>query len=130
MKTFYAVGGGIFLLLPFLAMSPPVPAEDVNTLETGFSQPPAECRPHTRWWWMGNALTREDIAWQLDQMHAQGIGGVEQITMPPVYEKGNHPYLSPEYFDLLLHAVEKAADLGGVRGCPVRHGDHRRVRRV
>ena len=26
--------------------------------------------------------------------------------------------------------VEKAADLGGVRGCPVRHGDHRRVRRV
>lgn len=26
--------------------------------------------------------------------------------------------------------VEKAADLGGVRGCPVRHGDHRRVRCV
>ncbi len=25
---------------------------------------------------------------------------------------------------------KKAADLGGVRGCPVRHGDHRRVRRV
>ena len=28
------------------------------------------------------------------------------------------------------YRVEKAADLGGVRGCPVRHGDHRRVRRV
>jgi len=112
MKILYAAGGGILLLLPFLMMSPPVPAEDISALETGFAQPPAACRPHTRWWWMGNALTREDIAWQLEQMHAQGIGGVEQITMPPVYEKGNHPYLSPEYFDLLKYAVEKAADLG------------------
>lgn len=110
MKIFSAAGGGMLLLLPFVVLSLPVPAEVVNVLETGFAQPPAECRPHTRWWWMGNALSKEDIAWQLDQMREQGIGGVEQITMSPVYEKGNHAYLSPEYFDLLRYAVEQARD--------------------
>jgi hypothetical protein len=77
-----------------------------------FRDPPAECRPHTRWWWLGNAITKEDLAWQLRQMHEQGIGGVEQITMGPVYEKGNHPYLSAEFFDLLVHAINEAKKLG------------------
>ena len=73
-----------------------------------FTQPPNDCKPHTRWWWMGNALRKEDIAWQLEKMRAQGIGGVEQITMEPVYTRGNHDYLSPEYFELLHFAVEEA----------------------
>ena len=66
----------------------------------------------TRWWWMGNALSKEDITWQLAQMHAQGIGGVEQITMEDVYERGNVPYLSPGYFELLRHTVSEAERLG------------------
>jgi hypothetical protein len=70
-----------------------------------FANPPDDCRPRTRWWWMGNAITKDEISAQLRQMHSQGIRGVEQITMPPVYEKGNIPYASPEYFDLLKHAV-------------------------
>lgn len=81
-------------------------------LEQEFRSPPADCRPHTRWWWMGNALRKEDIRWQLRQMHAQGIGGVEQITMQPVYTKGNPEYLSPEYFDLITYAVAEAKSLG------------------
>ena len=85
---------------------------EVARVLTGFMEPPADCRPHTRWWWMGNALRKQDIVWQLDQMQAQGIGGVEQITMEPVYAKGNHEYLSPGYFDLLRFAVEQAAARG------------------
>lgn len=84
----------------------------VEQIHAGFVQPPVDCRPHTRWWWMGNALSKEDIAWQLDQMKAQDIGGVEQITMPPVYTKGNHDYRSPEYFELLRYAVEQAEERG------------------
>jgi hypothetical protein len=80
----------------------------LDDMRRSFQEPPMDCRPHTRWWWMGNALTNDDITWQLEQMRAQGIGGVEQITMQPVYERGNHPYLSPEYFDLLAHAVREA----------------------
>ncbi|OHB75039.1 MAG: hypothetical protein A2W31_03970 [Planctomycetes bacterium RBG_16_64_10] len=61
---------------------------------------------------MGNAITKEELTWQLAQMHEQGIGGVEQITMQEVYEKGNVPYLSAEYFDLVRHAIQEAKARG------------------
>jgi len=61
---------------------------------------------------MGNAITQEELTWQLKQMHEQGIGGVEQITMGQVYEKGNVPYLSDAFFDLIVHAIGQAKELG------------------
>jgi hypothetical protein len=82
--------------------------ERLEELRQRFREPPMDCRPHTRWWWMGNALSKEDITWQLDQMRAQGIGGVEQISMEPVYERGNHAFLSEAYFGLVRHAIQEA----------------------
>ena len=81
--------------------------DDRQSMLERFANPPGDCHPQTRWWWMGNALTKEDISWQLREMHRQGIRGVEQISMEPVYEKGNVPYLSDEYFDLLKHTVRR-----------------------
>ena len=96
-------------LMVLLGLLSPAPAQDrLEEIQRNFGDPPMDCRPHTRWWWMGNALSKEDITWQLDQMRAQGIGGVEQISMEPVYERGNHPYLSAEYFDRLRHAIQEA----------------------
>ena len=95
-----------------LAGNPRASETSLNEIRAAFDAPPVDCRPHTRWWWMGNALRKEDIAWQLDQMQAQGIGGVEQITMDAVYQKGNHDYLSPGYFELLRYAVDQARDRG------------------
>ncbi len=89
-----------------------VHADPPESTQAAFADPPVSCRPHTRWWWMGNALSKDDITWQLEQMRAHGIGGVEQISMQEVYEKGNHPYLSPEYLELLRHAVDEAERLG------------------
>lgn len=87
-------------------------ADDARqNISEGFVNPPQDCRPQTRWWWLGNAVTKEDISRQLRQMHAQGIGGAEQITMAPEYEKGNVPYLSSGYFDLLKHAAAEARRL-------------------
>ncbi len=105
--------------VPALNANSGTPGRDISAETQGsldemshsFLEPPVSCRPHTRWWWMGNALTKEDITWQLEQMHDQGIGGVEQITMEPVYERGNHPYLSPAYFDLVTHAIHEAKRL-------------------
>ena len=84
----------------------------LQELKANFLNPPVDCRPHTRWWWMGNAGTKEDITWQLEQMHEKGIGGVEQITMGEVYEKGNKPYLSDEYLEMIKHLVKEAKRLG------------------
>ncbi|MFB3787764.1 MAG: glycosyl hydrolase [bacterium] len=85
---------------------------DLEAMRRHFLHPPSDCRPRTRWWWMGNAAAKEDITWQLEEMADKGIGGVEQITMEAVYEKGNVPYLSGEYFEKLGHAVQTAKRLG------------------
>lgn len=89
--------------------------ETINTpaeLRRMFADPPIDCWPRTRWWWMGNAMTNDDITWQLHQMKDHGIGGVEQITMEEVYERGNNQYLSPEFLDQVKHTVDVAQSLG------------------
>ncbi|HSM47204.1 MAG TPA: glycosyl hydrolase, partial [Draconibacterium sp.] len=53
----------------------------------GFSQqywpaPTQESKPWTRWWWMENAVDKENISRELKEMADAGIGGVE-IT--PIY---------------------------------------------
>lgn len=89
------------------APSAPLLAE----LEAGWHNPPRSARPHTRWWWLGSAVSQQGIDWQLEQMRAKGIGGVEIIFAWNLYQKGNIQYLSAEWFDILRHAVDKAAAL-------------------
>ena len=76
-----------------------------------FMTPPMDCWPHTRWWWPGNATSKENITYELEQMRSHGIRGVEQITMGPYYEKGNIKYLSDEYMELVKHTVKEARRL-------------------
>ncbi|SHI61323.1 alpha-L-rhamnosidase [Tangfeifania diversioriginum] len=73
----------------------------------------AESKPWTRWWWMGNAVDKENISRELDEMAEMGIGGVE-IT--PIYgvrgeEDRFIEYLSPEFSDMLQFTIEKAHSL-------------------
>jgi hypothetical protein len=89
------------------------PAEQALTaILPHFVQPPMDCWPNTRWWWFGSAVTREEITWELQQMHDHGISGVEQISMNSVYEKGNIPYLSDQFMEMLTHTVHTAKSLG------------------
>ncbi len=37
-----------------------------STTEISFLNPPMDCRPHTYWWWPGNAVTAEEITWELE----------------------------------------------------------------
>lgn len=76
-----------------------------------FKTPPMDCWPHTRWWWPGNATTKDNITYELEQMRSHGIRGVEQITMSPYYEKGNIKYLSDGYMELVKHTVQEAKRL-------------------
>ncbi|HEV2293128.1 MAG TPA: glycosyl hydrolase [Tepidisphaeraceae bacterium] len=64
-------------------------------------------KPWTRWWWPGNAVDKENLSRQIEQMAAAGFGGVE-IT--PIYgvrgaESREVEFLSPAYMDLLQHAA-------------------------
>jgi hypothetical protein len=79
---------------------------------TNFQNPPVDCRPHTYWWWPGNAVTKEGITWELEQMKDKGLGGVLVTSAAPeVYEKGNIPFLSKEYLKMLRHTVDEAKRL-------------------
>lgn len=87
-------------------------ADTLAALKAGWDNPPATYRPHTRWWWPGNAVTTEGIDWQLEQMKAQGMGGVEIMSFLSIYEKGNINFGSPEFMAVVKHTVAKARELG------------------
>ena len=71
-------------------------------------------KPWTRWWWMENAVERENIKRELNEMADAGIGGVE-IT--PIYGvKGEESrfieYLTPEFSEILKYTIKEASKLG------------------
>ena len=75
---------------------------------------PQEAKPYTRWWWLGSAVDKEGLTYNLEELKKAGIGGVE-IT--PIYGvQGNDaneiPYLSPKWMDMLRHTQAEGARLG------------------
>ena len=108
----------IFLILSFLlsvstfsiARNPG--AIGIDSIQLNFKNPPSDCWPHTRWWWPGNPVSKAEITRELEEMRTHGIRGVEQISMGEVYEKGNIPYLSDEFMEMLKHTVKEAKRLG------------------
>jgi len=99
----------LFLVLILLAGASANAAETtLATLQSGWEKPARTYRPHTRWWWPGNALTQADITFQLEQMAAQGMGGVEIMSAFTMYDKGNAEFLSPAHLDLMKFAVAEA----------------------
>ncbi len=112
-KELSIVSVAFLTLILIVSITPFSPAANsIEEVKQRFREPPADCHPHTRWWWPGNPVTQDEITWQLREMHEKGIRGVEQITMGAVYEKGNIPFLSEEFFEMLQHTAETAEDLG------------------
>lgn len=67
--------------------------------------PTREARPGLRWWWLGSAVDKQNLTWNLDQYAKAGAGAVE-IT--PIYgvqgnDKNDIPYLSPKWMDMLRY---------------------------
>ena len=103
---------GFFILSGYLSAIQSFPGIEKDSTVINFKSPPTDYWPHTRWWWPGNPVSKEEITYELEEMRSHGIRGVEQITMGPVYEKGNIPYLSDEFMDMLKHTVKEAKRLG------------------
>ena len=75
--------------------------------------PVVENRPGAIWWWMGSGVDRENLTWNLKLLHDAGMGGV---TIVPIYgAKGYEDrfieYLSPDWLELMDHAVREAERL-------------------
>ncbi len=74
----------------------------------------SEQKAWSRWWWMGNAVTKSGITSHLEKMAEANFGGVEISPIYGVegYEEESVAYLSPEWMDLLVHTVEEGNRLG------------------
>jgi hypothetical protein len=93
-------------------------ATSVEALRAGFLNPPDAARPMVRWWWFGAAVEKPEIARELAQMKADGIGGAElAFVYPEVLDdpaKGlvNYPFLSPPMLDAVKFAQAEGQRLG------------------
>ncbi|GAT61479.1 glycosyl hydrolases family 2 [Paludibacter jiangxiensis] len=74
----------------------------------------AEAKPWARWWWLGSAVDKANLTYNMSEYAAKGMGGLE-IT--PIYgvqgnDANNISYLSPKWMEMLTHTENEAARLG------------------
>ena len=77
-------------------------------------EPKQEAKPYTRWWWLGSAVDKEGLKYNLSEYQKAGIGGVE-IT--PIYgvqgnEANDIPYLTPRWMQMLKETESLGKQLG------------------
>ncbi|MGB8537980.1 MAG: glycosyl hydrolase [Acidobacteriaceae bacterium] len=90
----------------------------IEKLQADFANPPAGAKPMMRWWWFGLAVEKREIRRELEQMKADGIGGVElafvypQVVDDPAKGLGNEPFLSGPMLDNVAYAASEGRRLG------------------
>ncbi|MCF0202183.1 MAG: hypothetical protein HUK08_02345 [Bacteroidaceae bacterium] len=104
----------LFFLLFLLSLSPLSAESPSSQWDSLWPQPSPEARPYCRWWWLGSAVDKENLAYLLEEYAKAGIGGLE-IT--PIYgvqgnEENDIPFLSPKWMDMLKFINQKASMLG------------------
>ena len=83
-------------------------------LAQSWPTPGQEAKPGTRWWWLGSAVNKADLEWNMQQYASHGIGAVE-IT--PIYgvqgnQHNNIPYLSDQWMSMLREVQSNGKKLG------------------
>jgi hypothetical protein len=80
----------------------------------GWPTPTLEAKPGTRWWWLGSAVDKDNLQWNLSEYAKHGIGAVE-IT--PIYgvqgnQANNIDYLSDKWMEMLRFTQEQCQQNG------------------
>ena len=81
----------------------------LQAIAQSWPTPTPEAKPGARWWWLGSAVDKENLQWNLKQYADHGIGAVE-IT--PLYgvqgnQANNIPYLSDKWMEMLRYTQEQ-----------------------
>ena len=84
-------------------------AED---LAAKFAHPPDTAKPWVYWYFMDGNLTREGMTADLEAMKKAGIGGAIFLEVDIGIPRGPVHFMSPEWQDLLVHAIHEADRLG------------------
>lgn len=86
----------------------------VNASETSWPEITTESKPWTRWWWLGSAVDKDNLTYNITELGNAGIGGTE-IT--PIYGVQNGDdkyidYLSPKWMSMLAHTKAVSEQMG------------------
>ena len=97
----------LLLVAVMLLMIAPAHAQQWPALKS-------EAKPGARWWWLGSAVDKENLKWNISQYAQHGIGALE-IT--PIYgvqgnEAQNIPYLSDRWMEMLRYTQEQCRQNG------------------
>ncbi len=84
-----------------------------SSMEMSWPAATRECRPWTRWWWLGSAVDKTNLTQLLTQYQKAGLGGVE---ICPIYgakgfEERFINFLSPKWMKMLAHTTTQAERL-------------------
>lgn len=115
-----------FILALSLVCGSSLPAADL-ALEQGFAHPPEETKPWCYWYWISDNISKEGLTRDLEAMQRVGIGAalIGNIFLTEEYGAKVTPgavrVLSPEWWDLVEHAIREGGRLGvdiGLFNCP------------
>jgi hypothetical protein len=110
-----------FTLMVCLLVSGAVKGSSTNnSLEESFRNPPHDARPLTWWHWINGNITREGITSDMEAMQEAGIAGAYMFNVGLGLPEGQARFMSPQWLDLLGHAIKEADRLGldfGVHNC-------------
>lgn len=81
---------------------------------TQWYTPTVENKPFVRWWWLGSAVDKEGLTYNLEEFAKAGIGGYE---VTPIYgvqgnEANDIDYLSPKWMEMYKYLVSESERLG------------------
>jgi len=122
-RTFLQVAGGTGAIVLFTPAGILASCRQgkKTALENSFLNPLLSDGPWVVWHWTGGNQTKEGVTSDLERMAAAGIAGASLFSFPsggrsffggsPVVENAPQP-LTPEWFDLVHHAVSEAGRLG------------------
>ncbi|MDH7502806.1 MAG: glycosyl hydrolase [Verrucomicrobiota bacterium] len=89
-----------------------LPCAGAGSLETGFVQPPSDCRPWVYWFWLNGNISSNGITADLEAMKRVGIGGVLIMEVDQGAPVGPVDFMSQKWRDLFRHVHSEARRLG------------------
>lgn len=95
------------------------------SLHHQFTNPPAEAKPWTIWYWMHGAVSKEGIKADLKSMHEIGLGGAYLMPIRGIEGSTYHRpvnQLRPEWWEMVRYSFHIADSLGLKMGMHISDG--------
>ncbi len=102
----------LILVLTYSCSSEKNQNAEINQLKKGFLNPPDSCRPGVYWYFLDGNRNKEEMTDDLESMKKAGISSLIFLEVDLGLPKGPVKFMSEEWQDLFIHAIEECERLG------------------